>query len=617
MAEARTNQENVEEKKVDEKKYSQFPRDSVRLFAEAGGHGDVSDQALSLLTEDLNYRLREVAQNSGQFMRHAKRRKLTCDDVRRALLWSDVEPIYGYGSSEPLAFHYIKEADVFCPEDREVNFQEILDLPLNLDVPTEPVVQAKWLMVEGVKPEEGYAGSCKKQIQLPVTPSHMQYYDEVTKAIFGSNEQLLQLALDDLHTNPCLAPVLPFLVNFVSIGVRKMNHDLAQLSKLLKTIHALVNNPTLFLGTKPYLTLLVQAVLYCMLEPLAASINPINDHWSLRDSAAHLLAGILKVWATPFNRIKEQVLSALQESFRDLSRPFCCHYGAIAGLVALGVETVEKHLYPSLNVYWPHLIRALGECIPSSAQVKNDAHKVYGSLLIVSELLIRFRHQKILEKGLVTEARFSTYRELYECFGDALAVRLPFVPVAKHMYQLRKELTVQLFSRDTATGEELLEAFYEAGEEERSPSPEEENSCDSILSGPPPPALDLQVKSTISDPTRGIKLTIALRRPPQEEPKASKRKKVASKAQWDPKEPVFESVPLKPRSMISINFEGAVPVPIVYKFWPHASLLAPETRAAVLARRMGKIGKKKTSRQLGPENIFRKCFSTPGLDAIL
>lgn len=602
-------------KKVDEKKYSQLPRDSVRLFAEASGHGDVSDQALSLLTEDLNYRLREVAQNSGQFMRHAKRRKLTCEDFRRALLWSDVEPIYGYGSSEPLPYHYIKDAEVFCTEDHEVNFQQALDAPLNLEVPSEPTVQAKWLMVEGVTPEEGHVGSCKKQIQLPVTPSHMQYYDEVTKAIFGSNEQLLQLALDDLHSNPCLAPVLPFMVNFVSIGVRKMNHDLTQLGKLLSTIRALVNNPTLFLGTKPYLTLLVQAVLYCMLEPLAASINPVNDHWSLRDSAAHLLAGILREWSTPVNRIKKQVLSALKDSFCDLSRPFCSHYGAIAGLVALGIETVQEHLYPSLGVYWPHLMRALADSVPASAQVKNDAHKVYGSLLTVSELLIRSRLRDILDMGQEYQAHRSTYQELYECFGDALAARLPFVPVAKWMYLPRKELTVQLFSRDTATGEEMLESFYEAGEEERSPSPEEDNSCDSILSGPPPPALDLQVKSTISDPTRGIKLTIALRRPPQEEPKVSKRRKLTSKVARDPREPVFESVSLKHRATIDIRFEGAVPVPIVHKPRPHAATPS-QCLVALLARRLGKVGKVATG-HLQPDRIFRRRFCTPGLDVVL
>jgi len=37
---------------------------------------------------------------------------------------------------------------------------------------------------------------------------------------------------------------------------------------------------------------LVTAVMYCLLESLAASLNPKNDHWRLRDEAAHILARI-------------------------------------------------------------------------------------------------------------------------------------------------------------------------------------------------------------------------------------------------------------------------------------------------------------------------------------
>ncbi len=40
------------------------------------------------------------------------------------------------------------------------------------------------------------------------------------------------------------------------------------------------------------LNMLVEGVVYCLLEPLAASINPSNDHWALRDYAARLLAQI-------------------------------------------------------------------------------------------------------------------------------------------------------------------------------------------------------------------------------------------------------------------------------------------------------------------------------------
>ena len=36
--------------------------------------------------------------------------------------------------------------------------------------------------------------------------------------------------------------------------------------------------------------MLLQAILFCLVEPLAASINATSDHWSIRDYGARLLA---------------------------------------------------------------------------------------------------------------------------------------------------------------------------------------------------------------------------------------------------------------------------------------------------------------------------------------
>lgn len=40
---------------------------------------------------------------------------------------------------------------------------------------------------------------------------------------------------------------------------------------------------------------LVTAVMYCLLESLAISLNPANDHWRLRDDAARILAYISRL----------------------------------------------------------------------------------------------------------------------------------------------------------------------------------------------------------------------------------------------------------------------------------------------------------------------------------
>lgn len=74
------------------------------------------------------------------------------------------------------------------------------------------------------------------------------------------------------------------------VKVKSVSHDLEQLNRLLHMVKSLVQNPYLYLGS--YVRSLVSSVMYCILEPLAASINPLNDHWTLRDYAAQLLSHI-------------------------------------------------------------------------------------------------------------------------------------------------------------------------------------------------------------------------------------------------------------------------------------------------------------------------------------
>lgn len=95
-------------------------------------------------------------QSSSQFMRHAKRRKLTVEDFNRALRWSNVEvachfhirspsgdsmsdvrellhvsvsviyqAICGYGAQDALPFRSVKEGELFFVEDRDVNLVEL------------------------------------------------------------------------------------------------------------------------------------------------------------------------------------------------------------------------------------------------------------------------------------------------------------------------------------------------------------------------------------------------------------------------------------------------------------------------------------------------------------
>lgn len=122
------------------------------------------------------------------------------------------------------------------------------------------------------------------------------------------------------------------------------------------------------------------------------------------------------------------------------------------------------------------------------------------------------------------------YNQLYECFGDSLAARLP-ITYFPDFYEPRKEpVPVSFADADTArTGDELLQQFLEHPSSTRRntlDTPEDmdvdEKSNPSVWSARSSRSdenlsymgedTDLTIKATVSDPSRGIKMTI-LKRP--------------------------------------------------------------------------------------------------------
>nr|XP_015194338.1 PREDICTED: TAF6-like RNA polymerase II p300/CBP-associated factor-associated factor 65 kDa subunit 6L [Lepisosteus oculatus] len=158
-------------------------------------------------------------------------------------------------------------------------------------------------------------------------------------------------------------------------------------------VKSLVQNPFLYLGS--YVRSLVSSIMYCILEPLAASINPLNDHWTLRDYAALLLSHIFWTHGDLVSGLYHQILLSLQKVLSDPVRPLCSHYGAVVGLHALGWKAVERVLYPHLPAYWSNLQAVLDDYSVSNAQVKADGHKVYGAILVAVERLLKMKARSL------------------------------------------------------------------------------------------------------------------------------------------------------------------------------------------------------------------------------
>ncbi|XP_030636006.1 TAF6-like RNA polymerase II p300/CBP-associated factor-associated factor 65 kDa subunit 6L [Chanos chanos] len=369
----------------EERRFAEVPRESVKLMAESAGV-ELSDDVAALLAEDVCYRLREAAQNSSQYMRHAKRRKLTVEDFNRALRWSNIETISGFGAQDALPFRSFKEGELFFVEDREIN---LVELALATNIPkgcAEAMVRVNVSYLDGkgnLEPQ----GTVPSAVQT-LSDDLLKYYQQITRAILGEDPYLMKVALLDLQSNSKIAALLPYFVYVIS-GVKSVSHDLEQLNRLLHMVKSLVQNPYLYLGS--YVRSLVSSVMYCILEPLAASINPLNDHWTLRDYAALLLSHIFWIHGDLVSGLYHQILLSLQKVLSDPVRPLCSHYGAVVGLHALGWKAVERVLYPHLPAYWANLQAVLDDYSVSNAQVKADGHKVYGAILVAVERLLKMK----------------------------------------------------------------------------------------------------------------------------------------------------------------------------------------------------------------------------------
>ncbi|XP_063172636.1 TAF6-like RNA polymerase II p300/CBP-associated factor-associated factor 65 kDa subunit 6L isoform X2 [Candoia aspera] len=411
----------------EERRFVEIPRESVRLMAESAGV-ELTDEVTALLAEDVCYRLREATQNSSQFMKHTKRRKLTVEDFNRALRWSNVEVVCGHGSSDALPFRAIKEGELYFQEDREVN---LVELALATDIPkgcAETAVRVHVSYLDGKGNLEAQ-GSVPSAVSV-LTDDLLKYYQHVTRAVLGDDPQLMKVALQDLQTNSKIAALLPYFVYIVS-GVKSVSHDLEQLNRLLHVAKSLIQNPYLCLGS--YVKSLIASVMYCVLEPLAASINPLNDHWTLRDYAALLLGQIFWTHGDLMSGLYHQILLTLQKVLADPVRPLCSHYGAVVGLHALGWEVAVERLLK---------MKAQSISVPVQAEGAGPEGRARDSVPWLSPLQdpqVEFgfgiaSHLLQLgsggpQAGVGIPARppavslNDIYQELYYFFGDSLATR--------------------------------------------------------------------------------------------------------------------------------------------------------------------------------------------------
>ncbi|CAN1193409.1 Transcription initiation factor TFIID subunit 6 [Linum perenne] len=391
------------------------PKEAIEVIAQSLGISNLSPEVPLALAPDVEYRLREVMQESIKCMRHARRTTLTSSDVDRALSLRNVEPVYGFTSKDSQRFKRAAgHKDLYYVDDKPLEFKDVREAPLPKS-PLDTSLTTHWLAIEGVQPiipenppletvsapADGKRSDLKEDglpvdIRLPVKhvlSRELQLYFEKIKELTmrRPDSTIFKQALLSLATDSGLHSLVPYFTHFITDEVARNLNNFSLLFALMRVARSLTQNSHIHI--EPYLHQLLPSIITCLVAKRLGH-RLTDNHWELRNFTANLIVLICKRFGHVYHNLQPRITRTLLHAFLDPTKSLPQHYGAIQGLAALGPSVVRLLILPNIEPYLLLLEPEMNLEKQKNEMKRYEAWRVYGALMCNGKIVTSMSNKR-------------------------------------------------------------------------------------------------------------------------------------------------------------------------------------------------------------------------------
>ncbi|KAI4292648.1 transcription initiation factor TFIID subunit 6 [Pancytospora philotis] len=334
-----------------------FSKETLRSFAQSRGITKVEDDALRILSQDIEYRLKEVCQEASKFMLASRRTKLSISDVNYALQSRNVEPLFGYDSQETLVFRGLP-CNIYYVPDEEFDLEEYLDKPLP-KIPLRPYIQSHWLAIEGVQPpiqqnpvlvekpavKLDSLATYQEELELKQQHKHLltkelsMYFDKILQTMDADPEMAITCLLNESG----IQQLVPYFIHHFKIEMKRSLTNERALSIILRMYASLLDNTFIFID--PYLHELLSPIFSCVVA------RPVSD--AVRRTAAGIVKHIYDKFSLKYATLAPRIINYLRKVWQDEEKDEGSQYGALYCLSILHPTVVEEHIVRGASEHRP------------------------------------------------------------------------------------------------------------------------------------------------------------------------------------------------------------------------------------------------------------------------